>query len=480
MKNQWIMIFLAAWCLTSLGCSDADTGSEGTNDVGNVSADSVLFGDTAGTADTLDTSTASDVALSDSGPAKDTAPSADTGGGVAKTDPQIATVPESHAFSYISPLANALFKQITIHNLGSAPLDITAIAFPEGSSPDFDMVLIPPLPKTVPPNKSTMVNVRFRELAGGDGTLRIESGDPAQPVLDIPLTSSVKATINVPEPCVALTPNQLSFGSVVRGQKKTLQASLQNCGATQPLVLKKIVRSTTFFFELTQEFQIDPEPALPLTIAPGQSLPVNVTYAPKLAGPDSGYFEFQTDDPNEPGVQLDVTGVGLEPAPEDVGLTIKLYWDTDKSDVDSHLVYPGGTFFDCDLDCHYGNASPDWGQTGNWIDDPFLDVDDVDGFGPEYTNVSEPVPGTYRFIVHYFDDSYGGSGSNGSQATVELQSYGQTIATFGPTFLDSTNYTWDVFDVEWMGPNTPPVVTTLGNTYKVSNGDINICLPFFP
>ena len=469
--------FLFAGLLLFSACSDAAETPAPTDGVG---VDGLLTDtgavpiDTGGTVDTapVDAPALPDTSVT----TPETASPSDV---TVKTGPHLVVVPESHSFSYISPHPEPLFKQVSIMNVGAEPLTLTSIGFPAGSSKDYDIVLIPPLPKTIGPNGSTMVNVRFRELVGGDGTLRIESDDPERPVVDVPLSSHIKAVL--PGPCGGLSPTQLNFGTVVRGQKKTLGAVLTNCSETQDLTILKIERSVSFFFALTEEFQIEAEPATPFVIPAGQSFPIDVSYAPKLAGPDGGYFAFTTDDPNEPILQLDVKGLGVEPPPEEIGLTIKLYWDADSCDVDSHLLAPGGSFFHCDLDCHFGNPSPEWGTPGDWSDDPFLDVDDVDGFGPEHTNISEPVPGaTYRFIVHYYDDTYSFSNATPTNATVEVLSYGVPIATFGPVNLDSTNRTWDVFDLEWIGPGTPPVITELGNTYMVPQSAIKACMPLFP
>ena len=218
-------------------------------------------------------------------------------------------------------------------------------------------------------------------------------------------------------------------------------------------------------------------PGLPVSLGPGETLEIFVEYRPKLAGIDSGHFALHTDDPTQPEVHLDLMAVGEAPPPEDLGLTIKLDWDADLCDVDSHLLSPGATIFDCDADCHYGNPAPDWGVAGDWLDDPFLDVDDVDGYGPEHINISEPQPGTYTFIVHYYQDSFEFSNAVATSASVEVSSNGQVISNFGPELLDATNRTWDVFTIEWPSK----VVTKLGNTYMLPASQVQACLPFsFP
>jgi hypothetical protein len=384
-----------------------------------------------------------------------------SGGGV----PKIAVDPEHYTFSYIAPVTTTLVKQVNIYNIGNGPLTVKSIQWASGSSPDFTMSLVPPPNKVLAPGKSVFVNVIFDDLIGGTATLNIESTDPDAPLVTVEFDSYLKATSAQPEPCGTIEPSALNFGSVQRGQSKTLQAVLKNCGSQDALTLSSITRSKLFFLELSQEFQIDNAPALPHQLPPAGGILLDVTYTPKLAGPDSGYFAFHVNDPNEPQIQLNVSGVGTSPPPEDIGLTVKLSWDANHCDVDSHLIAPGGSFGDCKLDCFFANPAPDWGTQGDWLDDPFLDTDDVDGFGPEHINISEPQAGIYKYVVHYYDDSFEGGMSTDTNATVEVYSYGVLIGTYGPVNLDTTNRNWDVFTIDWPSAT----LSAQGNTY-MSNG----------
>ena len=398
----------------------------------------------------------------------------DAGGRRQVFEPDIVLDPTSYQFSYLSPLTQTLTRQFVVFNQGNGSLIITGVEIAPGSSPDFSLIGVPPLPKTLAPGEHSLAIVRFQEKGGGTGILRITSNDPDTPVAEAELTSHLKGSIVTPEPCVSIAPSALAFGNVVRGQQKTLGATLKNCSDDAPLTITKITRSNFLGIQLTAEMQLTPQPVTPLQIAPGQVLQVAVTYTPLLAGPDFGNFVFHTDDPATPQAQLDVTGNGVQPPVEEIGLRIKLSWDSNDTDVDSHLIRPGGSFFDCESDCHFGNPSPDWGIKGDWKDDPFLDVDDVDGFGPEYINISEPMVGTYKYVVHYYDDTHEGSSSSPANATVEVWTYGQKVGTFGPVHLDQTNRNWDVFTVDWPDP-TPKV---LGATYMITSSQVKACFNF--
>jgi hypothetical protein len=134
------------------------------------------------------------------------------------------------------------------------------------------------------------------------------------------------------------------------------------------------------------------------------------------------------------------------------GLRVELVWDPpgrscprnpgaacDRSDVDLHLLRdPGrGTRWRSDDECYYFNCNVSAGRRLSWgapgpQDDPRLDIDDVDGHGPENINIDRPSSRAYRIGVHYFD-AHGA----GPQAATVLVYCGEATpaARFGPTTL---------------------------------------------
>jgi uncharacterized protein YfaP (DUF2135 family) len=71
-----------------------------------------------------------------------------------------------------------------------------------------------------------------------------------------------------------------------------------------------------------------------------------------------------------------------------------LWWNTDLSDIDLHLVPVEGAGGARD-DCFFAHMTSTWGAT--------LDVDDINGFGPEHITARILPAGKYRLYVHYFD-----------------------------------------------------------------------------
>ena len=168
-------------------------------------------------------------------------------------------------------------------------------------------------------------------------------------------------------------------------------------------------------------------------------------------------------------------------------LRIEMVWNVnaanDDSDVDLHLLKsPNGTWFDSGDDgddCFYVNckvcdtydedecreqiarynANPDMPPPAQvmWsppldTDDPRLDLDDVEGAGPENININRPRDGTYRLGVHYYDEASFGA----STVSIRIFCNGDVAASFGPLVMqpnpgfgqDTTEF-WEVADIQW-------------------------------
>jgi hypothetical protein len=78
----------------------------------------------------------------------------------------------------------------------------------------------------------------------------------------------------------------------------------------------------------------------------------------------------------------------------------ELRWNTDGTDIDLHLVPVGASPWSIQ-DCYYANKQASWGAS--------LDVDDVNGYGPEHITGNAIAGGKYLLFVHCFS-------TNGSTA----------------------------------------------------------------
>ncbi len=194
-------------------------------------------------------------------------------------------------------------------------------------------------------------------------------------------------------------------------------------------------------------------------------------------------LELEVED-SEGGIGRCTTG--LHTVTED-GLRIEMVWNVnaegDSSDVDMHLlrdpdatwfdngptgddcffanckVCSGGSEEDCRAEIAEYNADPNRSPPPQvmWTepldsDDPRLDLDDVEGSGPENINILNPRPGTYRLGVHYWDDD----GFGASTVSVRIFCGGELTREFEPiileprgTFGDPDTDFWEVADISW-------------------------------
>ncbi|MCA9527354.1 MAG: choice-of-anchor D domain-containing protein, partial [Myxococcales bacterium] len=362
----------------------------------------------------------------------------------------LAAEPDVLAFTF-AQVGDEAARAVVLQNVGDAVLEVVELEFL--GSATFAISEAPPLPIRLVPAQQREVIVRYRadDLQPDQGVLRVHTGTGGS--VDVRLLSDAKETGQA-APCLRVQPAALAFGAVARGSDRVLPFEMVSCG-TVPVTVQGIQRGVTFFGPLSANFDLVAPPAFPLRLDPGARQAIDVRYTPQRAGLEGGFWEVASDDRQSPLQRVDVNAIATPPPLEDVALHIRVSWDTDLTDVDTHVLGPGGQAWTCAGDCYFSNPNPDWGQQGRFEDDPFLDLDDVDGFGPENVNIAAPANGTYRVIAQYWD-SHGGNDPN---VTVEILSFNNVVARYGPVRLRASDDEWDVVDIDWPGL----VLRPLGN-----------------
>ncbi len=105
--------------------------------------------------------------------------------------------------------------------------------------------------------------------------------------------------------------------------------------------------------------------------------------------------------------------------------------------------YKGGRR--CILTCEPDMGDP---QYESAIDDnPALDIDDVEGFGPENINIVSPSAGNYKITVYYFNDQ--GIGSSDAWIKLYINGINKPEWNFGPFTLQKSKQAWDVAIIQW-------------------------------
>jgi hypothetical protein len=176
------------------------------------------------------------------------------------------------------------------------------------------------LPTTLAPNQSVTFQVIFAPLIAGSasGNILVNS-DASNPSLPISLAGT-----GTSQGQLSLTPSFADFGSVTVGSPKIQSGSLAVSGSSVTISSASMSDS---------EFSLAGI-ALPVTIAPGQSLPFTLTFIPQASGTATATLSFISNAVNSTAASL--TGIGIAPPPH----SVNLFWDT-MSGVVGYDIYRG-------------------------------------------------------------------------------------------------------------------------------------------
>ncbi len=184
------------------------------------------------------------------------------------------------------------------------------------------------------------------------------------------------------------------------------------------------------------------QPAGSAAAPPSPSNRPTTRFTPDIAGMYTLRVSVRDDDGNTATCNTTVLAVS------DEGLRVEMFWNTDGTDMDLHLLSPVATAWTNDDDCHFRNCQGgglNWGRAAASEDDPSLDIDDTNGFGPENINIDVPQDGTFRVGVH------GWSGRG--EVTVRIYCGGSRTEpelTLGPVRVNDGDL-WKVADVNISG-----------------------------
>lgn len=313
-------------------------------------------------------------------------------------------------------------KSVQVRSTGTAALRLDEIRFAEGSASELSFVSSTRTPATVAAGAELSIAVRVAPRAGSpetiSGALLLGGSDPDHRSVAIPITARVNRA-----PVAAIAP----LADAVPGATVTFDGS----GSS------------------------DAERNLPLLYAWAlRSSPVGSRSAP--ATPGAATTALTLDLPGRYAVALTVTdsaGCVSPPAFAEVlakpaqQLLVELVWDNLDADLDLHLAPAGAEFFG-PLDCYYatGHRAPDWGVPGEKGDDPRLERDALQGYGPEIIGYPTPADGRFTVLVDYFSSHR--SKRPATRATVRVYQFGVVKAerTMG---LQLEGQRWTALAVDW-------------------------------
>lgn len=349
---------------------------------------------------------------------------------------------------------------VTVSNAGGKLLTINGFELTSDSDPVYSYLVdgAASFPLELGPNDFLTVQVVLDapNPLVYTGTLLVHSSDEDESTVEVQLSSVEPGPDPVPD--IAVDPTTLNFGDVQRLTCKPLPLNVQNVG-TGNLTVSAININILGF---VNDYTASPDNFI---VVPAGSQVVTVEFCPSVTGPQIGQLEIVSDDPDENPVTVTIFGNGTPPPISETDIHINMEWDSDLTDLDLHLLKPGGMFWDLGSDCHWRATSPDWGVPGDPADNPYLDVDDIDGFGPENINQVDPQTGDYKVVVHYYGFE-GGTGDNGpTNVDIDIHLNGSMTPTASFSTTITHHQTWEVAWIHWnatTGTGTIEEINTFG------------------
>lgn len=190
---------------------------------------------------------------------------------------------------------------LTVINAGKSDLDITAMTVTDGG--DYTLSVSE---ATIEAGDQVEVEVTLTPTTTGDlsRTLVISSNDPEKPEFEVPF---IATAVDVPVCDIALSSTAIDFGVVdpATGLSSFQYVEILNNGKATCTV-GSITQTGSGAFTITSP----PDIGAPVIIPPEAAQVLAVEYAPWTTAGDSGTIVLESNDPDEPAVELTVEGNG--------------------------------------------------------------------------------------------------------------------------------------------------------------------------
>lgn len=189
---------------------------------------------------------------------------------------------------------------VQVFNVGTSDLHISGISKLSGDA-SFSIFPTPPTPTTIQPGEELDFTVQFAPTAAGNQSaiFHIQSDDPTQPDYQIPASGTgVTGRIAVS--------GSLDFGTVARGTTATRDITITNTG------LAALTISNVFRVSGDPAFNVLPNPGVPQTLQPSDSIVYTVQFAPPATSNGNlrtATIRIASDDPLRPTVDLSASGI---------------------------------------------------------------------------------------------------------------------------------------------------------------------------
>jgi hypothetical protein len=189
---------------------------------------------------------------------------------------------------------------LTMTNTGNADAIVNAISV---TGAGFQITDAPALPLDIPPNGSATVTFTFSPAQAGTVTGRLRIGADNLVISAKSLGALYQYSYVVGSTAQPVAPNGTVFLAASQiGQASGTTFTVTNTGTVPGTI------SSLFIGEANSPFTLTNPPALPLTIAPGQSSSFNITFTPSLTTASNGTLHLDA-------AVFNLSGSGTTPPP---------------------------------------------------------------------------------------------------------------------------------------------------------------------
>jgi len=231
----------------------------------------------------------------------------------------ITASPTSLSFGSVQ-VGNSSTKSEVLSNTGGSTITVSQVGV-SGAGYIISGVTVP---FTINAGQSFTFSVGFAPQAAGSPTGSVSivsSASNTLPAIGLSGTGTAVGTF-------AVAPTSFGFGSVIVGQTKNMTATLSAAGSSVTVSSASVSSAE---FSLTG-------PALPLTIAAGQTATFTLTFRPQATGTASATVSFATNAQGSPLTE-NLTGTGTA-APQH---HVDLNWSPSTSSVSGYNIYRSAT-----------------------------------------------------------------------------------------------------------------------------------------
>lgn len=358
-------------------------------------------------------------------------------------------------------------QTVVVESCGGEPLSISAIRVEGeqfglgGNLPETYPAVIPPITNGTIATNSFSVTFTPPELDFYEGTLIIESNDPINPTLEVPLTG--RGSVNAC-PVAAVAESDLNVQPLDIVVLDAGPSTDSDGPGGLPVSYEWVITSRPAG-STAQPVERFSNPLRPADGGPADdSSTPEALFFVDIAGEYTAELVV-TDDQgfSAPSAECpqSIASVYINARPEGA-ILVELTWQTpadqnetdlDGTDVDLHLLhFRAGAGWTTSEDCYYGNPNDDWGPAG-LEGNPSLDIDDTNGAGPENISIDTPenTGGSYyRVGVHYYSsgDDFFGMDYGPSDATIRVYLLGLLSGEWTQRLQRTGNF-WEVAGIEW-------------------------------